>query len=152
MTHTAPRIVIDTNAWLDLLLFDDPQAAALHQALQGDTVHAVVNAACRDEWLRVLHYPQLALDPTRRASLLLAFDALARPLPDDAPVREPATLPRCRDRDDQKFVQLAFDAHARWLVSRDRELLALARRTSRAGWFDIVTPQDWTPAAAAASG
>ncbi|MBA3487879.1 MAG: putative toxin-antitoxin system toxin component, PIN family [Lysobacter sp.] len=152
MTETAPRIVIDTNAWLDLLLFDDHRATALRQALYAGTVHAVGNAACRDEWLRVLQYPQLALDRTRRAAMLLAFDALARPLPDDAPVREPATLPRCRDRDDQQFVQLAFDAHARWLVSRDREVLALGRRTARAGWFDIVTPQDWTPATIASSG
>lgn len=149
MADTAPRIVIDTNAWLDLLLFDDPRATALRRAMHGGAVNAVINSACRDEWLRVLQYPQLALDPTRRAGMLLAFDALARPLPDDAPVRQPVTLPRCRDRDDQKFVQLAFDAHARWLVSRDHELLALGRRTARAGWFDIVTPQDWTQATSA---
>lgn len=151
MTKTVPRIVIDTNAWLDLLLFDDPRAMALRQSLRGGTVHAVSNAACRDEWLRVLQYPQLALDSGRRASMLMAFDTLARPLPDDAPLREPAALPRCRDRDDQKFVQLAFDANARWLVSRDREVLALGRRTAGAGWFEIVTPQDWTPAPAASS-
>lgn len=144
MTHAAPRIVIDTNAWLDLLLFDDPRAAALRRALHDGAVHAVINGDCRDEWLRVLQYPKLGLDPARRAALQLVFDALAWPLPGDAPLREPATLPRCRDRDDQKFVQLAFDARARWLVSRDQEVLALGRRTARAGWFDIVAPQDWT--------
>lgn len=152
MTHAAPRIVIDTNSWLDLLLFDDPRAAALRRALHDGAVHAVINGDCRDEWLRVLQYPQLGLDPTRRAALQLAFDALAWPLPADAPLPEAATLPRCRDRDDQKFVQLAFDARARWLVSRDQEVLALGRRTARAGWFDIVAPQDWTPVADASPG
>ena len=149
MIRDTPRVVIDTNAWLDLLLFDDPRAMALHRALRDGAVFAVVDGACRDEWLRVLQYPQLGLDRMRRAALLLAFDTLARPLPADAPQREPVALPRCRDRDDQKFLQLAFDAHARWLVSRDRHVLALGRRTVRAGWFEIVAPQDWAPTSGA---
>ena len=147
MTPNPPRIVLDTNAWLDLLLFEDPRAAALRAALRDGAVRAVVNAACRAEWQRVLRYPQLQLDEDRGTRLSQAFDELAHLLPDGC-MREPEPLPRCADRDDQKFLQLAFDSGARWLVSRDREVLALGRRTARAGWFEIVTPQAWSPTGA----
>ena len=143
MTPDPPRIVLDTNAWLDLLLFEDTRVAALRAALRNGDVCAVVNAACRAEWQRVLRYPQLQLDEDRGRGLSQAFDALARLLPDGC-MREPETLPRCADRDDQKFLQLAFDSRARWLVSRDLAVLALGRRTARAGWFEIVTPQAWS--------
>ena len=136
--------MLDTNAWLDLLLFEDPYVATLRAALHIGDVSAVVNAACRAEWLRVLQYPQLQLDQDRGTRLSQAFDAMACLLPDAAPVRGPELLPRCADPDDQKFVQLAFDSGARWLLSRDREVLALGRRTARAGWFEIVTPQAWS--------
>lgn len=143
-----PRIVIDTNGWLDLLLFGDPRASALRDALRSDAVSAVVSEPCREEWLRVLCYPRLRLDDAGRQALILAFDRLVRPCADGADAREAAVLPRCRDRDDQKFVQLAYDARARWLVSRDRDVLALGSRTARAGWFEIVTPQAWSLPAA----
>lgn len=148
MTLPAPRVVLDTNVCLDLLLFDDPRCTALQAALRAGAVQAVTDDECRDEWLRVLRYPQLGLDDGRRATLLQAFDALVRGIPADAPTRTPVPLPRCADPDDQKFLQLAFASGARWLVSRDRAVLALARRTARAGWFDIVTPQAWSLAAA----
>lgn len=144
MTAYAPRIVLDTNVWLDLLLFADPRAAALDAALRSGRVAAVANAECRSEWLQVLQYPQLQLDADRRIRLTQAFDALACLLPDEPSMREPAPLPRCADRDDQKFVQLAFASGARWLISRDRAVLALGRRTARAGWFEITTPQAWS--------
>ena len=135
--------MLDTNAWLDLLLFEDPHVAMLRAALHNGDISAVVNAACRAEWQRVLQYPQFRLDQDRATRLSQAFDSLACLLPDGS-IREQVALPRCADRDDQKFVQLAFDSRARWLVSRDREVLALGRRTVRAGWFEIVTPQAWT--------
>lgn len=145
MNTPVPAIVLDTNVWLDLLLFADPRAAVLDAALRSGHVVAVANAECRSEWLQVLDYPQLQLGDDRRARLSQAFDSLACLLPDAALTREPAPLPRCADRDDQKFVQLAYDSHARWLLSRDRDVLALGRRTARAGWFQIVTPQAWSP-------
>lgn len=144
MSGDAPRIVLDTNAWLDLLLFGDPRAAALHTALDAGAVLAIGNAECRAEWLRVLDYPQLRLDNARRDHLLRAFDLLVHPLLEPATPAAVVRLPRCADPDDQKFLQLALDSGARWLVSRDRAVLALARRSARAGWFRIMTPQAWS--------
>ncbi|MBA2238354.1 MAG: putative toxin-antitoxin system toxin component, PIN family [Lysobacter sp.] len=144
MMDSRPTIVIDTNAWLDLLLFEDPRASALREALRDGVVSAIASEPCREEWSRVLGYPQLGLDPARRRALTIAFDELVHSHDVHADFREPIVLPRCRDRDDQKFVQLAYDTRARWLVSRDREVLALGRRTARAGWFEILTPQAWS--------
>ncbi len=145
----APRAVLDTNVWLDLLHFRDPRAAGLDRALIAGDVVAVIDEACRGEWRRVLRYPQLMLDEAQRAALEAALDARCECVGPGAPDRP---LPRCRDADDQKFIELAYRAGARWLVSRDLEVLALARRAAREGLFGIVTPSHWPLAAAATSG
>lgn len=143
-----PRAVLDTNVWLDLLVFRDPRAAGLDAALRSGALVAVVDDACIEEWRRVLGYPVLALAPERRTALDLEFARLTSRL---APGPLPCRPPRCKDPDDQKFLDLALAGGARWLVSRDRALLALARRTAREGWFEIVTPQHWPPGAPFAS-
>jgi predicted nucleic acid-binding protein len=52
-----------------------------------------------------------------------------------------ASLPRCDDRDDQKFLELARDGGAEWLVTADKALLRLARRDKLRGLFRILTPE-----------
>lgn len=144
---SVPCIVLDTNVCLDLFLFRDPACASLLAALQGGAVRAVTRDDCRDEWLRVLHYPQLPIDAATRPALAAAFDTLIRHLPRAQPAPAGlARLPRCGDPDDQKFLELALAAGARWLLSKDNELLKLDRRVHRAGLFRILLPQDW-PAA-----
>ena len=81
--HLPPRIVLDTNVCLDLFVFHEPQSAALHVAMQDGTIEAVTRADCRDEWLRVLHYPQLPVTAAARPAIEAAFDALVRCLPDE---------------------------------------------------------------------
>jgi uncharacterized protein len=138
------RLVLDTNAWLDLLHFEDPRCARLLRALESGRALALVDTPCAAEWRRVLAYQALGLDTIRRGELLRRFDALARPL--DRPCRPqpwPA-LPRCRDREDQIFLTLACAADAAWLLSRDAELLALDRRCARRGLFRIVPPEAFT--------
>jgi predicted nucleic acid-binding protein len=52
-------------------------------------------------------------------------------------------LPVCRDPNDQKFLELARDCRADYLVTKDRALLELARRKIRRVPFCIVTPQQF---------
>ena len=133
------RLVLDTNAWLDLLVFEDPACARLRAALAAGDAVAVGNACCRDEWQRVLTYPELALDQDAAARLHAAYDALAV---DDASLpRRP--LPRCADPDDQKFLELACASGADALLTRDRALLVLDGRLRRAGLFRVCRPADW---------
>ena len=141
-----PRIVLDTNVCLDLFLFRDAACAPLAAALAVGQVQAVADAACRSEWLRVLEYPSVPIRPEQRAGLRERFDADVRML-DDLPVADRLPpLPTCRDPDDQKVMQLALASGAPWLISKDRDLLKLARRTRKAGLFLILKPEQWSSA------
>jgi putative PIN family toxin of toxin-antitoxin system len=136
--HRIPRLVLDTNVWLDLLVFEDPQCAALHEALGAGRLVAFTRSDCDQEWRRVLGYPALAIDPRRYAGLIerrlqLCLRAEDSYLPETA-------LPRCRDPDDQKFVELARQVDACALVSRDLELLRLDRRCASSHRFRVCRP------------
>jgi putative PIN family toxin of toxin-antitoxin system len=140
-------LVIDTNVLLDLFVFRDPRWNGLLDALRSGAIQGVTRADCRQEWLYVLHYPHLPLDDQKRQAAAAEFDSLigicdvaARPTP----------LPVCSDRDDQKFLELARDAQAAALVTKDKALLKLAKRTAKAGMFRILTPQAWLQEQAAA--
>jgi putative PIN family toxin of toxin-antitoxin system len=140
------RIVIDTNVCLDLFVFRDPRWAALLAALHKRAVEAVTRDDCRTEWLRVLDYRHLPLDGQSRPGAIAAFDALIICLPADGMrPRAEVRLPVCTDPDDQKFLELARDADAQTLITKDKALLKLGRKTARAGLFDIVSPDRWNP-------
>ena len=144
----AKPIVIDTNVLLDLFVFEDPRWAALLAALEAGEVQAVTRADCRDEYLAVLRYPHLQLDEERRARAAERFDTLLRVIaPDAVHVR----LPICTDRDDQKFLELVRDAGAEVLITKDKALLKLGRKTAREGMFRIMLPEAWLKARSASA-
>jgi len=145
ITAPAKPIVIDTNVLLDLFVFHDPRWAELLAALEAGEVEALTRADCRDEYLAVLRYPHLPLDDASRAQAAARFDALLRLVaPDSKAIR----LPVCTDRDDQKFMELARDAGANILISKDKALLKLNRKTAQAGLFRIMLPESWLKARA----
>jgi len=145
-----PRVVIDTNVCLDLFVFRDPRWAALMTALQDGTVEAVTRGDCRLEWQMVLHYTHLPITDATRPGFNAEYDALITCLaPEALTPRTDIRLPLCTDRDDQKFLELALGAHAATLITKDKALLKLARKTAKAGLFTIVTPQAWLPPQAA---
>jgi len=123
--------VIDTNIALDLLLFDDAASRPLADALAAGRLRWLASGAMRDELERVLGYPpmvaRLARDARDATALLAAFDA--RVVPAEAAARAPC---RCADPDDQIFIDLAV-AHGAQLFSKDRAVLAMARRLAPLG-------------------
>jgi predicted nucleic acid-binding protein len=133
-------VVLDTNVCLDLFVFHDPRWTALLAALESGALRAVTRADCRDEYLAVLRYPHLPLDEATRPEAAARFDALIDVVA--APARA-LRLPACTDRDDQKFLEIARDAGAAVLISKDKAVLKLARRTAREGLFHIMTPEAW---------
>ena len=136
----AQPIVIDTNVCLDLFVFRDPRWAPLVAALESGAVTAVTRADCRDEYRIVLHYPHLPLDEDSRQQAAARFDELITVVaPDSKPIR----LPVCTDRDDQKFLEIARDANAAILVTKDKALLKLGRKTLQGGLFRIMLPEAW---------
>lgn len=137
------RIVIDTNVCLDLFFFRDERWNALLAALKDRKIEAVTRADCRNEWLIVLGYAHLAIDSVQRPFVEARFDeAISCLEPGDL---QPADmrLPLCKDTDDQKFLELARDARAATLLTKDKALLKLARRTAKAGLFRILHPDEW---------
>lgn len=132
-------IVLDTNVCLDLFVFADPACAGLAAAVADGRLAAVTDPDCRAEWIRVLGYPALRLDVDRKARAMAAFDAAQRSLPRGAPAPG-VVLPRCRDPDDQKFLELAARCGAIALVTRDASLLRLSRRTLAVAGFVVVPP------------
>lgn len=135
-----PRIVLDTNVCLDLFVFQDPRWAPLAEALAAGTVEAVTRTDCREEYLVVLHYRHLPLDDDSRPLAAQRFDAIIKVV---APPAKLVRLPVCTDKDDQKFMELARDAGAQVLVTKDKQLLKLNRKTTQAGMFAIMLPERW---------
>ncbi|CDG82764.1 putative toxin-antitoxin system toxin component, PIN family [Janthinobacterium agaricidamnosum] len=143
MIPAPQKIVLDTNVCLDLFVFRDPRWAALLAALESGAVQAITREDCRMEYLVVLHYPHLPLDEASRAVSAARFDALITLV---APPVSGIRLPVCTDKDDQKFLELARDASADILITKDKALLKLARKTAKAGLFKIMVPEAWLPA------
>jgi uncharacterized protein len=133
----APGVVLDTNVVLDWLLFKDPSVAALADAVASGRLRWLATAAMRAELAHVLGRRLAAERQADPASILTAWDAHAL-----IGVEPPAQRLLCTDPDDQKFLDLAFAAGARWLVSRDRALLKLHRRAAHQG-LTIVPPARW---------
>jgi putative PIN family toxin of toxin-antitoxin system len=141
------RAVIDSNVWIDILVFDDPATRPICAALEDGTLAAVIDSRCLHELTRVLDYPQfvrfnidknVALETVARLSTFVT--------PDAAPDENTLPLPKCRDRDDQKFLELAHATCASWLVTKDRALLKLAKRTARDFGFRIAQPAPFVAA------
>jgi putative PIN family toxin of toxin-antitoxin system len=127
------RVVLDTNVWIDWLVFDDPAIAALREARRSERVQILANDACIEEFERVLAYPEFKLDHAQRLALRAQLERCVVRHESLRRTERAAALPRCTDPDDQKFVTLACDAKADWLLTRDKALLRLARRLQQAG-------------------
>jgi putative PIN family toxin of toxin-antitoxin system len=132
-----PRVVLDTNVWLDWLVFDDPAVAPIRAAVAAARAEVCIDADCEAELERALGY-DLGKRTVDIAACIALCRRMARRIGSPAPEAERALLPRCRDPDDQKFLEAALAARAQFLVTRDRALLELA---PRAGSFRIVTPE-----------
>ena len=146
--HPSPAwVVLDTNVWLDLLVFDDARSRPLHQALQAGGLQALANAAMLDELADVLSRPFLARWQVAAPAVLAQARTLCHQV--DGLVPTGRAAPRCADPDDQVFIDLAWCWPARWLFSRDRALLALARAASPRG-LGVLTPAAWAAMPASA--
>lgn len=118
-----PRVVLDTNIVLDVFVFDEPSLQVLKAALLARQLDWIATPSMRDELQRVLGYPNIVrwLSKTgkRAEQVLSEADAHWHMLPESA-----VASARCRDPDDQKFIDLAV-AHTALLLSKDHAVLRL---------------------------
>ncbi len=136
------RVVLDTNVLVSLYVFADSRFAQLRARIESGEWQALTNDACFNEFRRVLAYPMFALAEAGQRRALDAYDkSVTRLAGCESRQTAIASLPRCRDPDDQKFLELARDGAADWLVTDDKALLRLARRERLRGMFRILTPE-----------
>jgi putative PIN family toxin of toxin-antitoxin system len=128
------RLALDTQVWLDWLVFDDPSTLALRALLAADRAEIFIDEACEAELERVLAYRlgRRTLEEQERTRVLARCRALAKRA--ELGVIEHAALPLCSDPDDQKLLELARASRADCLVTRDQALLSL-----RTPLFQILT-------------
>jgi len=134
----SPRVVLDSNAVLALWVFRDPNLAALRDAVETGRFELWSREDCLHELVHVFAYPHLKLDAEAQAAALAAYRArvlLAAATPDEL------MLPRCRDEDDQKFIDTAWLAEAHLLVSRDKAVLRVGRHRLLRDRFTVLTPE-----------
>jgi putative PIN family toxin of toxin-antitoxin system len=132
------RLVLDTNVWLDWLVFDGREIGELRKAQRTGAVRFVIDRSCLEELTRVLAYPEFGLDASAIQTRLDEVGRLTEP--HQGPGGSETALPRCKDPDDQKFLVLAAATKADCLVTRDNALLKLGRRTLRTCGFAIRQP------------
>ncbi len=134
------RLVLDTNVWLDWLVFNDAGLAPVQVQISSGLAEIVIDAACDEELVRVLGYPlqKWTLDSKAQSACISRFRSIARSVITSSVEK----LPTCRDPDDQKFLLLAAGAGAYCLITKDRDLLKLAKRR-HALPFHIVTPANF---------
>jgi putative PIN family toxin of toxin-antitoxin system len=140
VTGEAVRVVFDTNVLLSLFVFADSRFAPLRGEVAAGRWIALTSAPCLAEFRRVLAYPQFALDAARQDAAHADYRELVRVI--DTVPQPAAALPKCRDKDDQKFLELARDGAAHWLVTADKALLRLRRGRRLEHLFRILTPDE----------
>ncbi len=141
--HGNPALVLDTNTVLALWHFADPSLAPLAQLIESGRARLYARADALDELRSVLAYRQFAIPADRQIALHTAYSArcVLAPIPPES-----TPLPTCRDPDDQKFLEIARDVEADWLLTRDKLLLKLARHRLIRSAFAIVTPDAFSKA------
>ncbi len=124
-SETKPIVVLDTNIVLDWLVFEDGGMPELMAAIHARKVVIASNQACVDELVRVLAYPNFKLNTSAQTVALDKYLSYAQITPERASML--GQVPRCRDTDDQKFLELAAHARAAALISKDNAVLGLRR-------------------------
>ena len=142
--HSAPTLVLDTNAALDLLVFRDFACAALGGSLDRAALGWYATAAMRAEFDDVLARPAFERWAGQRESIAAQWARWSIFIDAEPCATQPAAL-RCADPDDQMFLDLALKLRPSCLLSRDRELLRLAA-PARDWGVRIVTPAQFNAA------
>jgi uncharacterized protein len=135
---TIQRWVVDTNVVIDWLMFNDPYMNPLRERVIDKRIVVLTHQPAIDELKRVLAYKQLKLTPIRQDEIFTRYILLTEKvsLPAGASLKNlmmPSQFPRCRDRDDEHFIALAYHQKADALVSRDNAVFGLKSRAAKFG-------------------
>jgi putative PIN family toxin of toxin-antitoxin system len=125
-----PRIVLDTNVILDLLVFQDPAAEVVRMALDAKLVDAVRTKESMLELIDVIQRPRFKLSKEQQQAILNCWESSSSLLDVALITQAPFT---CRDLDDQVFINMAFSIRPALLLSKDLHVLELRPIAMRYG-------------------
>jgi putative PIN family toxin of toxin-antitoxin system len=115
------RVVFDTNTVVSALVFASAHLSWLRGHWRVDGGTPLVSQATVDELVRVLAYAKFELGRGEIEALLGDY----LPFAEVIEVPDHPSAPRCRDPDDQMFVDLALQGNADVLVTGDAALLEM---------------------------
>jgi len=125
-----PRLVLDTNVILDLLVFQDPAAEVIRMALDAKLVDAVRTEESMVELIDVIQRPGFKLSEEQQQAILKRWESSSRLLENAVIESAPFT---CRDLDDQVFINMAYSLRPALLLSKDLRVLELQAIAKRHG-------------------
>ena len=117
------RIVIDTNILLDVIFFEHPHVEGLKNAIENGQLEAWSCKLIWEEFLDVMRRP--AFYKNEETYQKMIGKALKYFQFETKEIQRTAF--KCRDPDDQIFIDLAVIKAPCWLISRDLEVLKLAK-------------------------
>ena len=138
------KLVLDTNVWLDCLVFKDASVVPIRNAVELKQAEIFIDDACANELQAVLGYSlrKKIMTVDEQAACLAECRDITRRI-DGSIAHSMDALPKCRDADDQKFLELARACGADYLITKDLLLLELERRKVRRTPFRIIAPLDF---------
>ena len=139
MRRRAIDVILDTHILFDWVVFRNPAIAELQRGVECGALRWLGTADMLAEARHVVERGALARWQPDVRALEEVWRQWVVQL--DAPGAALAGL-RCRDPNDQMFIDLAALHRPRWLLSRDRAVLALRRPLSRLG-VAVLTPEAW---------
>ena len=121
-------VIIDTNILLDIFVFQDPATAPLREALFSGEFNAVRSSKTLNEFADVIAREKFKLSTQQRDEILAKWQAHSRLLPDSDIAASPW---KCKDRDDQIFLDLAYTLRPSLLLSKDLQVLKFRKRAAK---------------------
>ena len=115
------QVVFDTSSIVIPILRPDSASAWVRESWEGNRTIPIATNETISELLAVLQQPRFSISSEQAEALTIRYASHCRIL---TPMPDPSA-PKCRDLDDQKFVDLAYLANADYLISNDPDLLAL---------------------------
>lgn len=122
-----PLYVLDTNVWLDWLVFAHDAVPLLQAAQAAGDIEIIYTREMYDELADVLGRAHFKLSVEQQAEALMRMRSAAL----EVPAKIPTQVMRCADKDDQVFIDTALAYRVDWLLSKDNHLLALRHRAAK---------------------
>ena len=120
-------VIFDTNVLLDIFVFDDFRAIHIKASLVDRQLKTVATPKTIEEFADVISRPLFSLGQSTQEQILSEWRNLATIIQDETLNSAPW---QCQDPDDQVFLNLAYTSKPCLLLSKDNELLKLAKKAA----------------------